>query len=124
MPFHENGRLAFQAYDQEVEELIPWCAFYCTIGRPIIFADQYFCFHTVYLHHLLNDFFKFLIYCLTGTFSFADKLEEDPFGVYESSWKGWMIDDYEVLVHIYNEITNSSEQCLPFEMIEGEPYFQ
>lgn len=122
--FHDNSRLSFQAYNNQVDEIIPWSEFYCEEGRPIIFADRYFSFHVIFLHHLLVDYFKYLLFSISGKFELNEKIKDDLFGSYESSLKHWIVEDFCLIERMFNEISEASGEPVPFTMIQGESYFQ
>lgn len=105
IPYYEDERLLFQAYDNDVEEMIEYSNYYCKSEKNLVFADYYFNYYTCVLHSYLVDFFKFIMTKLIGDKKLTIKLTDNPMGMFEKSHKHWGIDN----LKLFNNITQNMQ---------------
>ena len=121
--YHENDALSFQAYDNDVDEMVRMSPFYCVRDRPLIYAEKYFSFYCALVYNYLKDFFLYVLIRLTGDSNPILAISEDPFDI-SDMFKSWTINGLERLNAVFDEMRrNWAGEELPFGNIEGESFY-
>lgn len=109
--YHENNRIKFQIYDNNVDEIVEYNDFYNDGQRTLIFADYYFTYYTVLLHNYLCNYFNFINQKFIETKSGEESsFDEDENSCFINLWKTIEIYDDEKFQKLINEMNINKQQ--------------
>jgi hypothetical protein len=115
--YYDNKRILFQAYDNNVDEQIPYSDFYNNGQRLTIFADYYFNYYTILLYRYLVDFFKYVTDKYTSLIpagTVETKIDDMTYDVMKNAGLGYLtikdLSKFDEITHKMYENKTTNEQ--------------